>query len=206
MRRGKALVPKGIEAQFGMSPQSSEPVTRHLLRLSAGDRSAAESLLPLVYTELRAIAGAYFRNERANHTLQPTALVHEAYLKLVDQQDADWRNRAHFLAVAAGAIRRILIDYARKHRAAKRTPPTHISIDLSSDHPQDTAADLEALERAMERLSELNERQCKVVEMRFFAGMTVDEVAAVLEVSAGTVKGDWRLARAWLQRELERDN
>ena len=188
-----------------MSPGSSEPVTRHLLRLRAGDRSAAESLLPLVYDELRAIAGAYFRNERADHTLQPTALVHEAYLKLVDQRDADWQNRAHFLAVAAGAIRRILIDHARKHRAAKRTPPTQISIDLSSDHPEDTAADLEALELAMQRLAALNERQCRVVEMRFYAGMTVEEVAAVLGVSTGTVKGDWRLARAWLQRELERE-
>ncbi len=186
-----------------MSDESFEPVTQHLLRIQAGDALAADSLLPLVYDELRALAGAAFRKERPDHTLQPTAIVHEAYLKLVDQKNSDWKNRAHFRAVAAQAIRRILIDHSRKHRAAKRTPPTYISIDLSSDHPQDTQADLELLEIAMNKLAKLNERQAKVVEMRFFAGMTVEETAVVLDVSQGTIKGDWRMARAWLQRELE---
>lgn len=188
-----------------MDSEPLEPITLHLQRLREGDPRAVESLLPLVYDELRALAGAAFRAERPGHTLQPTAIVHEAYLKLVDQQDADWKNRAHFLAVASQAIRRILIDHARKHRAAKRTPPTYISIDLSSDHPQDTEADLEALELVMNRLAQLNARQAKVVEMRFYGGMTVEEVAVVLGVSQGTVKGDWRMARAWLQRELESD-
>ncbi|NOX59659.1 MAG: sigma-70 family RNA polymerase sigma factor [Planctomycetes bacterium] len=188
-----------------MSDEPNQPITIHLQRLQAGDPKAAESLLPLVYDELRAFASAAFRAERSDHTLQPTAIVHEAYLKLVDQRGADWQNRAHFLGVAAQAIRRILIDHARKRGAAKRTPPTCISIDLSSDHPQDTAADLEALELVMNRLAELNARQAKVVEMRFYGGMTVEEVAVVMGVSQGTVKGDWRMARAWLQRELESD-
>ena len=171
--------------------------------MQSGDELAADALLPLVYDELRALAGAAFRSERPDHTLQPTAIVHEAYLKLVDQKGADWKNRAHFRAVAAQAIRRILIDHSRKHRAAKRTPPTYISIDLSSDHPEEMHADLELLEVAMNKLAQLNERQAKVVEMRFFAGMTVEEAAVVLGVSQGTIKGDWRMARAWLQRELE---
>jgi len=187
-----------------MTDQPDQPVTQQLQRLRAGDRAAAGDLLPLVYDELRALAGSFFKQERPNHTLQPTALVHEAYLKLVNQTDADWQNRAHFMAVAAQAIRRILIDHARKNKAAKRSAPTHISIDLASDHPQETEADVEALEVAMQKLAALNERQARVVEMRFFAGMTVEEVAAVLDVSPGTVKGDWRLARAWLQRELEK--
>lgn len=187
-----------------MPDSKPKPITQQLHRLRAGDPAAADSLLPLVYEELRALAGSFFKNERTDHTLQPTALVHEAYLKLVGESETEWQNRAHFLAVAAQAIRRILIDHARRYRAAKRTPPTCISIDLSSDHPQETEADLEALEGAMKRLAQLNERQCRVVEMRFFAGMTVEEVAEVLGVSPGTVKGDWRLARAWLQRELER--
>jgi RNA polymerase sigma factor (TIGR02999 family) len=186
-----------------MSNEPFEQITVQLRRLQAGDAHAADALLPLVYDELRALAGAAFRKERPDHTLQPTAIVHEAYLKLVDQKDADWKNRAHFRAVAAQAIRRILIDHSRKHRAAKRTPPTYISIDLSSDHPQESEADLEALELAMNKLAKLNARQAKVVEMRFYAGMTVEEAAIVLDVSPGTIKGDWRLARVWLQRELE---
>lgn len=198
-----ASPPERGRRETGMSDQPSGPVTQHLDRLCSGDRQAAASLLPLVYGELRALAGAFFRKERAGHTLQPTALVHEAYLKLVDQRDANWQNRAHFMAVAAQAIRRILIDHARKRDAAKRTPPTVISIDPSSDHPQETEAELESLEWAMQRLSELNQRQARVVEMRFYAGMSVEEVAEVLGVSPGTVKADWRLARAWLQREME---
>ncbi|HPF40092.1 MAG TPA: sigma-70 family RNA polymerase sigma factor [Phycisphaerae bacterium] len=187
-----------------MSHDAATDVTRCLLRLRDGDTNASAELLSHLYDELRAIAEACFRRERPDHTLQPTALVHEAYIKLVNQKEANWNDKTHFLAVAAEAIRRILIDHARKHGAAKRTPPTLVTLDFESGDIGQREADVEALDAALSRLSELNQRQAKVVEMRFFAGMTVEEVASVLDVSPNTVKGDWRIARAWLQRELER--
>lgn len=184
-------------------PAASVAVTHHLTRLTAGDPAAAGDLLPLVYDELRAIAGHYFRRERPNHTLQPTALVHEAFLKLVDQTQVNWQSRAHFLSVAATAIHRLLIDHARKHNAQKRAAPGRLTIHAELDAAPQSHVDLLALHEALERLAELNTRQARVVELRYFTGMSVEEVAEVLEVSANTVKGDWRLARAWLQRELE---
>lgn len=186
-----------------MSPPALDATT-HLTRLSHGDHAAAGDLMPLVYDELRRIAAVHLGRERANHTLQPTALANEAYLKLVDQSRAQWKDRAHFLAVAAEAIRRILIDHARTHRAAKRgAGAAKLTLSFASDVPGPTTdADLLALEDALEKLTQLSPRQAKVVELRFFAGLDVEQTAEALEVSPRTVKGDWRVARAWLQQEL----
>jgi RNA polymerase sigma factor (TIGR02999 family) len=186
-----------------MMPMPSN-VTQCLARLRSGDADASAELLSLVYDELRNIAAACFRHERANHTLQPTALVHEAYLKLVHQKDANWNDKAHFLAVAAEAIRRILIDHSRKHGAAKRQAPTRVTLEFDSGGIGQRDADVEAVDAALRKLAALNDRQARIVEMRFFAGMSIEEAASVLDVSPTTVKGDWRIARAWLQRELER--
>ena len=185
-----------------MTPPSAEDVTRCLGRLSDGHSSAAAELMPLVYEELRNLAAAHLARERPDHTLQPTALVNEAYLKLVKQTEAQWKGRAHFFAVAAQAIRRILIDHARKHRAAKRGAARQVTLADSFESFGAPEIELIALNDALERLAEVDERQGRVVELRFFGGMSVANVAQVLGVSEGTVKGDWRFARAWLQREL----
>jgi RNA polymerase sigma factor (TIGR02999 family) len=183
--------------------QSVAEASAHLTRLSGGDPSAVSALMPLVYDELRRLAAIHLARERPDHTLQPTALAHEAYLKLIDQTRAQWKDRAHFLAVAAEAIRRILIDHARLHRAAKRDPRRRIALSFAGDLPEPTTdVDLIELEEALERLASLSGRQAKVVELRFFAGLSVEEAAEALDVSPRTVKGDWRVARAWLQREL----
>jgi RNA polymerase sigma factor (TIGR02999 family) len=176
-----------------------------LLRLSQGDKDAAELLLPLVYDELHAIASGYMRHERRDHTLQTTALVNEAFLKLVDQTRVDWKNKAHFLAVVSTLIRRILIDHARK-RATKKRGEGQQGVTLAES--RDLAAmgrdpDLLDLDAALEELATIDERQARVVELRFFAGASVEETALVLDVSPRTVKGDWRVARAWLRRRLE---
>lgn len=183
---------------------SCQNTTLILARLCDGDSSAADELMPLVYEELRGRAAAYLRKERPDHTLQPTALVHEAYLKLVNQTQAQWKNRAHFLAVAAEAMRRILVDHARKHRAAKRGPGQRITITATPDVADQSPVDLIELDDALKHLAELSERQCRVVELRFFGNMTNEEVAHVLDVSPRTVTGDWLVARAWLQRQLSK--
>lgn len=169
------------------------------------ERAGAAHFLPLVYEELRALAAARLRNEAAGHTLQPTALVHEVYLKLADQSQAHWRDRKHFFAVAAEAIRRILVDHARRRKAAKRAAPgERVTIHADLDASIGSEIDLVALDEALERLAKLNPRQARVVEMRFFGGMEVGEAAEVLGVSENTVKGDWRMARAWLAGQLSR--
>lgn len=178
--------------------------TRILAEIGRGDASAVERLLPLVYDELRALASSYMQAERVNHTLQPTALVHEAYLRMIDQTQADWQGRAHFIAVASLVIRRVLVDHARKHGAAKRGG----SMDMTSLHEAEdlsTSAgiDLLALDEVLDELGELNERQRRVVELRYFGGLTIDETAHVLEVSPATVKAEWHMARAWLRVRLE---
>jgi RNA polymerase sigma factor (TIGR02999 family) len=172
-----------------------------------GDASAADLLLPLVYDELRDVARRYLQAERGNHTLQATALVHEAYLRLVDQKKTDWRDRAHFIAIAATMIRRTLIDHSRRHSAEKRgsgEPALSLAdagLDLAA--AADTGVDLLALDHALTELTRLDERQARVVELRFFGGLSVDESAEVLGVSPRTVDGDWRVARAWLKLKLE---
>lgn len=190
--------------QTVVSELAQYTTTQCLARMGCGDPRAADELMPLVYDELRALAGAHLHRESPGHTLQPTALVHEAYLKLVEQTQANWQNRSHFFAVAAEAIRRILVDHARARLAAKRRAPgprVELSADLDAAVPE--GVDLIAIDEALSRLAELNSRQAKVVELRFFGGLSVEEAAAALGVSEGTIKGDWRIARAWLQCQLD---
>jgi RNA polymerase sigma factor (TIGR02999 family) len=183
-------------------PDASD-VTALLLRWRDGDAPDREQLIDLVYEELRRVAGAQLRGERGDHTLQPTALVNEAYMRIVDQTRVQWQNRAHFFAVASRLMRRILVDHARRRTAAKRgggVAPVRIeSADPGVEGPD---VDLVALDAAMERLSEQDERMTKVVELRYFAGLSVVETAEALGVSPATVKREWTTARAWLHREL----
>src|SRR5688500_17531352 len=182
-----------------------ENVTELLMAHRAGADRAFERLVPLVYDELRRQAARHLRRERGNHTLQPTALVHEAYLKLADQRDVEWRNRAHFFAIAARIMRRILVDHARGRHRDKRgggSVPVVFEDALAIADARDL--DLVALDDALSALAELDERQSRVVELRFFAGLEVEETAEALGVSPTTVKRDWSLARAWLRREMRR--
>lgn len=177
--------------------------TQLLARVSEGDASAANDLLPLVYAELRARAGAYFRGQPANHTLQPTALVHEAYLRMVNAPQANWQNRAHFCAVAATAMRQILINHAQRRAAAQRAKGERAEAFTALLTPsENTAIDLLALDEALTKLQQLDPRQARLVELRFFGGLSVDEVAGVLDVSKSTVEKEWRRVRAWLIDEL----
>lgn len=164
-----------------------------------------EQLLPAVYKELRRLAESYMRREYPGHTLQPTALVHEAYFKLIDQNSVKWQNRAHFFGVAAQLMRRILIDHARAKQAAKRGgSQAKVSFDegLHWAETDEQSADLLALDAAMEKLAKIDERQAKVVELRYFGGLSVEETAEALQTSPATVKRDWAVAKAWLYREL----
>ena len=189
---------------------SSPDVTQLLVRWSEGDAGALERLLPLVYGELRRIASNQLRHERPDHTLAPTALVHELYFRLVDQSRTSWQNRAHFFGLAAQLMRRILVDHARAQQAEKRGGSiTRISLDemLAEDaepsgEDAGAAADVLAIDDALERLAALDPDQARIVELRFFGGLTVDETASVLKRSPRTVKREWRLARAWLYRAL----
>lgn len=180
--------------------------TELLQAMSAGSRGAAEQLLPIVYDELRTLAAAYLRHERPDHTLQPTALVHEAYLRLVGGAQPDWNGRAHFLAVAARAMRRALVNHALARKAEKRGSG-HTLVSIDPNLVPSSGADLEALDLsdAIDRLAKLDERKANLLEMRFFAGMTMEESAGVLGVSLSTVESDWRFARAWLAHELASD-
>jgi len=188
-----------------MEPSIREKTLCLLREVGGGNRDAADRLLPHVYDELRMLAEKLFRGKRSGQTLQPTALVHEAYLRLVDQERSDWKDRAHFVAVAAKAMRRILIDHFRARAASKRgggwKKVTLSAVDVATPAPE---VDFLALEEALTRLAALDERQIKVVELRYFGGLSVEEVAEVLGLSKTTVEGEWRAARAWLGRELRR--
>ena len=180
-----------------------DSVSQVLNEIKNGDQRAADKLLPLVYDEFRALARHYLAQERANHTLQPTALVHEAYMKLVDQTRVDWQGRSHFFAVAAQAMRRILVDHARARQRDKRgggRARVALEEDVALSPQKDE--DVLALDEALQALAKLDPRQAKVVELRFFGGLSVEEVAQALGVSKRTVEGDWTFARAWLSREL----
>ena len=182
---------------------SSSDITALLGDWSRGNQSALNQLLPLVYAELRRMASRHLRGERAGHTLQPTALVHEVYLRLIDQRNVDWRNRAHFFGVSAQVMRRILVDHARSHNAIKRGDGVpHVSIDEVDVTGSDGIPVL-ALDQALDRLTAIDEDLARIVELRAFGGMTIEEVACVLKVSPSTVKREWRTAKAWLTRELE---
>ena len=180
-------------------------VTALLAECSLGDKLALDALLPVVYEELRQIAERSLRHERADHTLQPTALVNEAYMRLAGQHHVSWQNRAQFFGVSAQIMRRILIDHARGKQAGKRGGEVQIvRITTGVDIPQQANLDVVALDDALRNLEALDARQAKVVEMRFFGGLSVEETAEALGVSPMTVKREWRMARAWLLRELER--
>lgn len=180
-------------------------VTQLLEKWSNGDRAALDELMPLVYGELRRLAGGYLRRERQNHTLQPTALVNEAYLLLVDQNQAKWQNRAQFIGVAAEMMRRILVDHARAHQAAKRGGPQFtVALSEADRFAGQPEADLLAIHDALNELASLDTQQSRIVELRFFGGLTIEETAEVLKVSHATVERDWKMARAWLRRELDR--
>jgi len=182
-------------------------VTRLLLDWSQeGNREALDALTPLVYDELRRLAGAYLRRERHDHTLQSTALVHEAYLKLIDQRSIRWQNRAHFFGVAAQMIRRILVDHARGHQAAKRgAGAAALSLDEALGVPGiQKDVNLVALDDALAQLEKLDPQQSRVIELRYFAGLSIEETAEVMSISPATVKREWSTARAWLFRELNR--
>lgn len=182
---------------------ASENVTGILQEVCNGRDSAVARLFPLVYDELRALAESYLQRERCDHTLQATALVHEAYLRLVDQRDVQWQGRAHFFAVAAQAIRRILVDHARSHLRAKRGGNRRrVALDSSVAWSTGPNLDLVALDEALDRLAALHQRQARIVELRFFGGLSGDETAEVLGIAPRTVDGDWSMARAWLRREL----
>ncbi len=178
-------------------------VTAKLSELSAGRREAWDELMPLVYGELKRLAHRHLRGERPGHTLNTTALVHEAYLKLVKVDRLEWRDRAHFFAMASRAMRRILIDYARTRSRDKRGGGwTKVTLDDAFKVAEERAEDLIALDEALSRLASVNERQCRVVECRFFGGMSIEETAEALGVSVTSVKRDWVATRAWLNREL----
>ena len=186
-------------------PRSFESVSDLLARWKDGDQAALKALIPLVYNELRDVAHHYLRAERPGHTLQSTALVHEVYLRLVDQNPAQTQNRAHFVAVAAKLMRQILVDYARGRRAAKRGPQQFVELDETLIMPRKQGIDVIALDDALIELSRRDAQQERIVELRFFGGLTVEETAEVLDVSSSTVKRDWNMAKAWLTRQVRRD-
>jgi RNA polymerase sigma factor (TIGR02999 family) len=186
-----------------MTQASPENVTGLLLAWSDGDQAALEKLIPLVYAELHRLAKRYMRRENAGHTLQTSALVNEAYLRLIEAHRVRWQNRSHFFAVSAQLMRRILVDFARARQSLKRGGSAcQVSLDESLVVSPERGADLLALDEALERLGTLNARQSQVVELRYFGGLNEEEVAEVLKVSSRTVRHDWSLARAWLYREL----
>lgn len=178
-------------------------MTGLLLEWSGGNASALDRLMPAVYGELHRVAGRYLRRERRDHTLQPTALVNEAYLRLIDQRRIQWQNRAQFFGIAAQLMRRVLVDHARRRTAAKRGGGRTQQLDSSIALTSARDVTVIALDEALTRLSGLDPIQGRVVEMRSFGGLTIDETAEVLGVSTDTVKREWRLARAWLYRELD---
>ena len=183
--------------------QTSPNVTQLLVGWRNGDKAALDALLPVVYEELRKQAARYLRRERVGHTLQTTALIHEAYLKLVDQKNVHWQNRAHFFGIAAELMRRILVDHARTKKRAKRGgSDIRVSFNEANVMGQSKDLDIVALDEALANLATIDEQQSKIVELRFFSGLTVEETAEVLGISPATVKRDWSMAKAWLHREL----
>ena len=178
-----------------------------LSRFAAGDEEAGKQLMPLVYDELKLLAKRYMRRERPNHMLQTTALVHEAYLKLMKQQEIDWHGRPHFLGIAAHLMRRILIDHARGHLRSKRAGDQQLlPLDDAIVYSPQRSEELLRLDEALDRLSKLDARQGRIVELRFYGGLSVEETAEFLKISPKTVKRDWSVARAWLHAELRNDD
>jgi len=196
-RRGD--LPRDDEAEV----TSRDRVSMLLRNWSDGDQSALEKLTPIVYEELRRLARHYMRGERTGHSLQTTALVNEAYLRLVDYKRMQWQNRAHFFAVSAQLMRRILVDHARRHNLKRGGDVQHVSIDDTAIVGGDRASDLVALDLALQALAQMDARKAQVVELRFFGGLSVEETAEVLKISPITVMRDWSTARAWLYHEMK---
>jgi RNA polymerase sigma-70 factor (ECF subfamily) len=180
-------------------------ITQLLIAWRGGDEQAMEDLAPILQQELHRVASRYMARERRGHILQTTALVNEAYLRLIDWKNVQWQNRAHFFAMASQIMRRILVDYARtQHREKRGGDAVQVSLSNAAEVPLESASDIAALDEALQTLETLSPRQSRVVELRFFGGLSLEESAEVLEVSVGTVRRDWSLARAWLYRELAR--
>ena len=187
------------------SPQQRD-ITQLLVDLTNGNREALDKLLPLVYNELRQLADRYLRRERADHTLQATALVHEAYLRLIDQTNVEWQNRAHFFGVAAQMMRRILVDHARAHQTTKRgSGGIKVALDDVLDLADVRAADMVALDEALTALEAFDPQKSRIVELRFFGGLSIEETAEALGLGTATVIRQWRLAKAWLYQEVTND-
>jgi RNA polymerase sigma factor (TIGR02999 family) len=186
-------------------PPPPQNVTQLLIAWNGGDKQALDKLLPVVYDELRRQAARYLRRERPGHTLQTTALIHEAYLRLIDQKSVQWQNRAQFFGIAAQMMRRILVDHARtKHRAKRGGSDIRVSLTDATKVSKDPGVDLVELDEALNRLTKIDPQQSKIVELRFFSGLNVEETAAALQISPATVKRDWKVAKAWLYREISR--
>jgi RNA polymerase sigma factor (TIGR02999 family) len=186
--------------------RTDSDVTRLLTALANGEPAAMDQLLPVIYDELKRLAAAQLRRERGEHTLGATALVHEAFLRLVDQRTVDWNGRSHFFGIAAQAMRRILVDHARRRTAHKRSREQQVTLDTAVPVAADSDSDeILDVHEALERLALLDARQARLVELRYFAGFTIDEAAELLGISAATAYRDWAFARAWLQRELAAD-
>lgn len=187
-----------------MSEKVPSEITKMLIELTGGNKDVVNEILPHIYDELRRLAGSYLRRERSDHTLQPTALVHEAYMKLIDQKKVKWQNRAHFFGIAAQVMRRILMDHARKHTAEKRGGEAE-KLPLEEDIlvvSHGRSAELLALDEALEKLAGFDETKAKIVELRYFGGLSIEETAEVLNVSVPTVNRHWRMAKAWLHAEV----
>ncbi|HEY2714421.1 MAG TPA: sigma-70 family RNA polymerase sigma factor [Chthoniobacterales bacterium] len=198
--QGESNIPEGPELM-----SEEQEVTELLQDWNAGDRDAAARLIPLLYQELRRLARKQLAMERRDHTLQPTALVHEAYLRLVDQESVHWKNRAQFLGVVARVMRRILVDHARAHLAAKRGGGSvnRLSLDEVEIPLRERAAEVLALDAALSELARVDERKSRVVELRFFGGLSVDETAGAMQLNPATVRRDWTVAKAWLHRSIK---
>ena len=187
-----------------MQNSDTENITQLLIELTNGNNAVVDGLLPLIYGELRSLAANYLRRERSDHTLQPTALVHEAYLRLVDQTQVNWQNRAHFFGIAAQMMRRILVDHARAHKAGKRGSDFQkLSLDENIDKAVERSAELVSLDEALTELSTVDEMKARIVELRYFGGLTVEETAEVLGVTPVTINRHWRMAKAWLFGKMQ---
>lgn len=195
-----------FENKTNMSQEPPSDITQLLIQMTDGNTEAVNQILPMIYSELRKLASSYLRRERSNHTLQPTALVNEAYLKLIDQKKVKWQNRAHFFGIAAQVMRRILLDHARKHTAEKRggaaeVLPIEEEILVVS---QEKSAELIALDEALENLAKMDEQKAKIVELRYFGGLSIEETAEVMGVSVPTINRQWKMAKAWLYGQVAR--
>ena len=206
-RSDGAAIVGGVSQFLGdqLSRDPSHAITELLKKWRAGDEEALQALVPLVYSELHAIARQYLGRERADHTLQATALVHEAYLRLCGQKPFHAEDRSHFVGIAARLMRQILVDYARSHHAAKRGHDCTIELDAAAILPQSKHADVVALDDALRDLERIDEQQSRIVELRFFGGLTTEEAAEALGISRSTAKRDWNVAKAWLKRQMKRE-